>query len=64
MVDISINTCSVNPLSDQPGFTRNPMDQHGHERPPINGAGHYNAVSHGNRHGVHHGPLLRIVLEP
>lgn len=55
-------TCGVNPVTGQPGFTRNPMGQPGHLRPPINGRGYWGAPRSGNRDGRHHGLDISGVL--
>ena len=43
--------CGVNPISGQPGFTRNPVGQPGHLRAPINGRGEFGTPRKGNPRG-------------
>jgi murein DD-endopeptidase MepM/ murein hydrolase activator NlpD len=40
--------CGVNPVTGQPGFTRNPMGQSGHLRAPVGGQGQFHAPRRGD----------------
>src|SRR5258707_1464215 len=47
--------CGVNPITGQPGFTRDPNGQPGHLRPSRGGDGWWHARRSHNRSGVHNG---------
>jgi len=54
--------CGVNPVTGQPGFTRNPMGQPGNLRAPIAGQGQFNAPRPANNPPRHAGLDIAGVL--